>query len=156
MGLVQSIRKLGLKAILSSALTLEEDIYNLYSALKTELGEFEIPQSLVRVLDEELGHQSLIRNMINDRIRGQELENVITGKDLHIHDPQAIEALSVDSYGPICKRLEAILEKEKEIYGLFVALRRKSKIRPASSRMQAPAAVRIKRSCPTHARSRAT
>jgi rubrerythrin len=128
MGLVQSIRKFGLKTILSSALTLEQEIYNLYSALKTELGEFEVPQSLVSILDEELGHQGLIRDMINDRISGQELENIITGKDLHIHDPQALQALSVDSYGPICKRLEAILEKEKEIYSLFVALRRKSKI----------------------------
>ena len=128
MGLLRSIRRLGLKSILSSALTLEEEIYNLYSSLKAELAGIEIPRSLVRILDEELGHQSLIRDMIDNRIDDQELEQIIEGKDLHIHDPQAIEPLPAEEYGPIRRRLESILEKEREIYGLFAALRRKSKI----------------------------
>ena len=63
MGLLQSIRKLGLKSILSSALTLEEEIYSLYSSLKAEFAVIENPESLVRILDEELSHQSLIRDM---------------------------------------------------------------------------------------------
>jgi len=128
MGLLQSIRILGLKSILSSALTLEEEIYNLYSSLKAELAGIEIPQSLVRILDEELGHQSLIRDMINNRISGQELDQIIGGKDLHIHDPQAIQALPAEEYVSIRRRLENILKKEREIYTLFSALHRKSKI----------------------------
>jgi len=128
MGLLQSIRILGLKSILSSALTLEEEIYNLYSSLKAELAGIEIPQSLVRILDEELGHQSLIRDMINNRISGQELDQIIGGKDLHIHDPQAIQALPAEEYVSIRRRLENILKKEREIYTLFSGLHRKSKI----------------------------
>jgi rubrerythrin len=128
MGLLQSIRKLGLKSILSSALTLEEEIYGLYSALKKELAGMDIPRSLVRILDEELGHQSLIRDMIDNRIGDAELEQIIEGKDLHIHNPQAIQPLPADRYGPIRRRLETILKKEREIYNLFAGLHRKSKI----------------------------
>ena len=128
MGLLQSIRKLGLKSILSSALTLEEEIYSLYSSLKAEFAVIENPESLVRILDEELSHQSLIRDMIDNRISDQELKQIIEGKDLHIHDPQAIEPLSTDRYGSIRNRLATILEKEREIHSLFTSLHRKSKI----------------------------
>ena len=128
MGLLQSIRKLGLKSILSSTLTLEKEIYSLYSSLKAELAGIEIPHSLVRILDEELGHQSLIRDMIDDRIGERDLEKIIGGEDLHIHDPQAIQSLPEDSFGQVRSRLETILEKEREIYNLFAALHRKSKI----------------------------
>ncbi len=128
MGLLQSIRKLGLKSILSSALTLEEEIYSLYSALKTELAGVEVPHSLVRILDEELGHQNLIRDMIDERISDQELKQIIEGKDLHIHDLRRIKELPVDRYSPIRSRLETILAKEREIYNLFAGLHRKSKI----------------------------
>jgi rubrerythrin len=128
MGLIESIRKLGLKSILSSALTLEQQIYSLYSSLKTELAGIDIPRSLVRILDEELGHQRLIRDMIDNRISDRELEQIIEGKELHIHNPQAIQALPADRYGSIRRRLEIILEKEREIYNLFAALHRKSKI----------------------------
>ena len=65
MSLLHSIRKLGLKSILTSALILEKEIYNLYSSLKAELDGIEIPHDLVRILDEELGHQNLIRDMID-------------------------------------------------------------------------------------------
>ena len=128
MDLLQSIRAIGLKSILSSALTLEEEIYSLYSFLKTDLTGMEIPHSLIRILDEELGHQSLIRDMIAGRIGGEELKNVIEGKYLHIHDPQAIQALPEDQYALIRGRLETILEKERETYNLFAALHRKTKI----------------------------
>ncbi len=128
MGLLQSIRKLGLKSILSSALTMEEQIYSLYSSLKEELTGKEIPRSLVQIVDEELGHQNLILDMIHNRIGDPELEQIIEGKDLHIHDPRSIEALPADRYGSICQRLETILEKEREICSLFSALHRKSKI----------------------------
>jgi rubrerythrin len=128
MGLLQSIRRLGLKSILSSALTLEEEIYGLYSALKAELADAEIPHSLARILDEELGHQNLIRDMIDNRIGGQELEKIIEGEDLYIHDPQAIQALSEDRYSQLCTRLVTILKKEREIYNLFAALHHKTKL----------------------------
>ena len=128
MGLLQSIRKLGLKSILSSALTLEEEIYTLYSSLKAELAGIEVPQSLVRIVDEELGHQNLIRDMIDNRISDPELKQIIEGKDLQIHDPRAIQALPADRYGSIRRRLEIILEKEVEVYTLFSSLHRKSKI----------------------------
>ena len=128
MGLLRSIRKLGLKSILSSALTLEKEIYSLYSSLKAELAGVEIPDSLVRILDEELGHQSLIRDMIDERIDEQDLEKIIEGEDLHIHDPQAIQALPEDRFSQLRGRLETVLEKEREIYNLFAALHRKSKI----------------------------
>ena len=128
MGLLRSMRKLGLRSILSSALTLEKEIYNLYSSLKAELAGIEVPQSLVRILDEELGHQRLIRDMIDDRIGDPELEQLIAGKELHIHDPRAVEPLSSDRYDQIRRSLETILEKEREIYNLFAALHHKSKI----------------------------
>ena len=128
MGLLRSIRKLGLKSILSSALTLEKEIYSLYSSLKAELTGIEIHHSLVRILDEELGHQSLIRDMIDERIDEQDLEKIIEGEDLHIHDPQAIQALPEDRFGQVRSRLETIFEKEREIYNLFAALHHKSKI----------------------------
>ena len=127
MGLLRSIRKLGLKSILSSALTLEHEIYSLYSSLKEELAGIEIPRSLVRILDEELGHQHLIRDMIDERVGEQDLERIIE-EDLHVHDPQAIQALPEDRFGQIRSRLQTILAKEREIYNLFAALHRKSKI----------------------------
>jgi len=128
MGLLQSIRMLGLKSILSSALNLEQEIYSLYSSLKTEIAGVGNPESLVRILDEELGHQNLIRDMIDNRISDQELKHIIEGKDLHIHDPQAIEPLAADRYGSLRTRLATILEKEREIHSLFASLHRKSKI----------------------------
>ena len=128
MSLLHSIRKLGLKSILSSALTLEKEIYNLYSSLKAELNGIEIPHSLVRILDEELGHQSLIRDMVEGRFSDRELERMVQGEELHIHHPEAIEALPEDRYGRLRSRLETILQKEREIRDLFAALHRKSKI----------------------------
>jgi rubrerythrin len=128
MDLLRSIRKLGLKSILSSALTLEEEIYNLYASLKAELTGVEVPPTLVRILDEELGHQNLIRDMIDNRLSDPELEQVIEGKSPPIHDPGAIQALPTEGYGTIRRRLEGILAKEREIYSLFAALHHKSKI----------------------------
>jgi rubrerythrin len=128
MSLLQSIRKLGLKSILSSALTLEEEIYDLYSALKQGLAGIEVPRDLAVIVDEELGHRNLIREMIDDRIRDQEVKKIIDGKDLHIHNPQAIRELPADEYGPVRRRLETILEKERDIHSLYSALHRKSKI----------------------------
>jgi hypothetical protein len=66
--------------------------------------------------------------MIDNRISDRELEQIIEGIELHIHNPQAIQALPADRYGSIRRRLETILEKEREIYNLFAALHRKSKI----------------------------
>ena len=128
MGLLHSIRTLGLKSILSSALTLEEEIYDLYSSLKTELAGTAIPPDLSAIVDEELGHKSLIRDMIHDRIDDQELERIVEGKELHIHHPEATRALPPDEYGAIRLRLQKILEKERQIYNLFSSLHRKSKI----------------------------
>ena len=128
MGLLQSIRMLGLKSILSSALNLEQEIYSLYSSLKTEIAGVGNPEGLVRILDEELGHQNLIQDMIDNRISDRELKQIIEGKDLHIHDPQAIEPLAADRYGSLRTRLATILEKEREIHSLFASLHRKSKI----------------------------
>jgi rubrerythrin len=128
MGLLQSIRKLGLRSILSSALTLEGEIYDLYSALKQGTAGIEVPRDLAVIVDEELGHRNLIRDMIADRISDQELKQIIDGKDLHIHNPQAVGELPADEYGQVRLHLEKILEKEREILGLFSALHRKSKI----------------------------
>jgi rubrerythrin len=128
MGLVHSIRKLGLKSILSSALTLEEEIYDLYSSLKAELAGTAIPPDLSAIVDEELGHKSLIRDMIHDRIDDQELERIVEGEDLHIHNPQATGELPPGEYDAVRRRLENILEKERGIYNLFSSLHRKSKI----------------------------
>jgi len=128
MGLLQSIRRLGLKSILSSALALEDEIYGLYSSLKAELAGSQVPHSLAQILDEELGHQHLIRDMIDDRISDQELKQIIEGRDLHIHDLRRIKELPADRYGSIRSRLETILAKERKIYNLFAGLHRKSKI----------------------------
>jgi rubrerythrin len=128
MSLLQSIRKLGLKSILSSALTLEGEIYDLYSALKRGTAGIEVPRNLTVIVDEELGHRNLIRDMIADRISDQELKQIIDGKDMHIHNPQAVSELPADEYGQVRLRLETILEKEREILSLFSALHRKSKI----------------------------
>ncbi|MEE9307959.1 MAG: ferritin family protein [Spirochaetia bacterium] len=128
MGVLRFFRRLGLKSILSSALTLEQDIYNLYASLKEELDELEVPPSIVRIVDEEAGHQSLIRDMIANRMSNEEMERILEGGNLHIHDPQALEPLSKSRYGPVLRRLEIILEREREIYDLFTGLHRKSKI----------------------------
>ena len=128
MRLVRCLRTLGSKSILSSALTLEEEIYSLYSALKTELSGSQLPPSLVRILDEELGHQQLIRDLSQGRIDEKEAAQMLEGGELHIHDPDAIEELDRKRYGPILQRLQLILEKEVEIYRLFAGLRRKAKI----------------------------
>ena len=128
MRLVRCLRTLGYKSILSSALTLEEEIYSLYSALKTELSGRQLPPSLVRILDEELGHQQLIRDLSEGRIGEQEAARILEGGELHIHDPEAIVALDRERYDPILQRLRLILEKEVEIYRLFSSLRRKARI----------------------------
>ena len=128
MGFVKTLRKLGLKSILSSALNLEEEIYNLYSSLKAQLADLEIPPSLVHIMDEELGHQHLIRDLCEGRIGDQEMVSILGGGDPHIHQPDAIEALPADRYGPILQRLEVILKREQDIYRLFASLRRKAKL----------------------------
>jgi rubrerythrin len=128
MGLLHSIQTLGLKSILSSALTLEEEIYDLYSSLKTELAGTAIPPDLAAIVDEELGHKSLIQDMIHGRIDDQELEKIVEGVDLHIHNPQTTRELPADEYDQARRRLEKILGKEREIYDLFASLHRKSKI----------------------------
>jgi len=89
MGVLRFFRRLGQKSILGSALILEEEIYNLYASLKEELADLEVPPSIVRIVDEEIGHQSLIRDMIADRIGEEEMERILEGNNLHIHDPEA-------------------------------------------------------------------
>jgi rubrerythrin len=121
-------RTLGLKSILRSALTLEQEVYNLYTSLKEELADLEVPPSIVRIVDEEVGHQSLIRDMIAGHIGEEEMERVLEGDDLHIHDPQAIEPLSKKRYGPVLQPLQIILDRERGVYDLFAGLYRKSRI----------------------------
>jgi len=128
MGVLRFFRRLGLKSILGSALTLEEEIYNLYASLKEELAELEVPPSIVHIVDEEAGHQSLIRDMITNRIGEEEMERILEGNNLHIHDSQSLEPLSKDRYGPVLRRLQIILDREREICDLFTGLYRKSKI----------------------------
>jgi rubrerythrin len=128
MGLFRSLRTLGLKSILSSALTLEEEIYDLYRALKTELAGLKVPPSLVRILDEELGHQRLLRDLISGGFSAEEMEEVVQAKDLSIHDPAMVEALQPERYQAIRERLEDILKKEQEAYRLFSGLRGKARI----------------------------
>jgi rubrerythrin len=128
MSLLRFFRTLGLKSILGGALTLEEEVYNLYASLKEELAYLEVPPSIVRIVDEEIGHQSLIRDMIANRIGEEEMERILEANNLHIHDPQAIEPLSTKRYGPVLRRLQIILDREREIYDLFSGLYRKSRI----------------------------
>ena len=128
MGVLRFFRTLGLKSILGSALILEEEIYNLYASLKDELAGLKIPPSIVQIVDEEIGHQSLIRDMIANRIGKEEMERILEGNNLHIHDPQAIEPLSKKRYGPVLQRLQIILDREREIYDLFAGLYGKSRI----------------------------
>jgi rubrerythrin len=128
MSLLRALRTLGLKTILSAALALEREIFDLYSSLKAEPAGEEIPPSLARILDEEAGHQQLIRDVIDGRIEELELEAMLEAKDLHIHHPKQLVALSADRYAPLLERLDIILEKEKEIHGLFAGLHKKAKI----------------------------
>jgi rubrerythrin len=128
MGVLRFFRRLGLKSILGSALALEEEIYNLFASLKEELAGLEVPPSIVQIVDEEVGHQSLIRDMIANRISDKELERILEGNNLHIHDPEALDPLSKKRYGPVLQRLQIILDREREICDLFTGLYRKSKI----------------------------
>ena len=128
MSLLRFFRTLGLKSILGSALNLEEEVYNLYASLKEEFAYLEVPPSIVRIVDEEIGHQSLIRDMIANRIGEEEIERILEANNLPIHDPQAIEPLSTKRYGPVLRRLQIILDREREIYDLFSGLYRKSRI----------------------------
>ncbi len=128
MGVLRFFRTLGLKSILSSALNLEEEIYNLYASLKGQLAGLEVPPSIVRIVDEEVGHQRLIRDMIANRISEEEMERILEGNNLHLHDLRALKPLSKRRYGPILQRLQIILDREREIYNLFAGLYSKSKI----------------------------
>jgi rubrerythrin len=128
MGVLRFFRRLGLKSILGSALALEEEIYNLFASLKEELAGLEVPPSIVQIVDEEVGHQSLIQDMIANRISDKELERILEGNNLHIHDPEALDPLSKKRYGPVLQRLQIILDREREICDLFTGLYRKSKI----------------------------
>ena len=128
MSVFHSIARLGLRSILSSALTLEREIFDLYTELKQDSSETEIPLSLAHILDEELGHQHLLQDMIAERIDERQMESIIKDKDLHIHDPASIEALPSSGYGVLRGRLEQILVKERQIYDLFASLQRKSKL----------------------------
>ena len=128
MRVLRVFRRLGLKSILGSALTLEQEVYNLFASMKEELADPEVPPSIVRIVDEEIGHQSLIRDMIAGRLGEEEMERILEGNDLHIHDPQAIEPLSKKRYGPVLQRLQIIIDREREVYDLFAGLYRKSRI----------------------------
>ncbi|MBN2554228.1 MAG: hypothetical protein JXB06_15730 [Spirochaetales bacterium] len=128
MRLIRRLRTLGFRSILSSALTLEEEIYGLYSALNSELAGRQLHPSLVRILEEEIDHQQLIRDLIQGHIGEQEMDDILEGRDLHLHDPEAIEPLPAERCAPILERLEEILEKEVEIYLLFAGLHHKAKI----------------------------
>lgn len=126
MNVLRFFRRLGLKSILGSALTLEKEVYNLYTSLKEELAYLEVPPSIVRIVDEEVGHQSLIRDMIANHIGEQEMERILEEYTLHLHDPQSLEPLSEKRYGPLLRRLQTILDREREIYDLFSGLYKKS------------------------------
>ena len=128
MGVLRFFRTLGLKSILGSALALEGEVYNLYTSLKGELSDLEVPPSIVHIVDEEIGHQSLIRDMIANRLSEEEMKKILEGNHLHIHDPEALEPLSEKRYGPVLQRLQVILDREREIYDLYTGLHRKSKI----------------------------
>jgi rubrerythrin len=128
MSILHALRTFGLKSILSAALALEREIFDLYSSLKTDPAGGEIPPSLARILDEEAGHQHLLRDVIDGRIEELEPEAMFAAKDLHLHHPEELQPLSADRYGPLLERLETIIEKEREIHTLFAGLHKKAKI----------------------------
>ncbi len=128
MGPLGCFRTLALRSILKSALTLEEEIHDLYSLLQAELVDVEMPESIKKIVLEEKEHQKLIRHMIVNRVSDEEMEKMLKGKILHVHHPEEIRPLSKQRYGSARTRIETVLKKEKEIHDLFAGLRKKSKI----------------------------
>jgi rubrerythrin len=121
-------RTLALRSILKSALTLEEEIHDMYSLLQAELVAVEIPESIKKIVLEEKEHQKLIRHMLVNRIPDEEMERFLKEKIKHIHHPEEIRPLSKQRYGSAWARIETVLKKEKEIHDLFASFRKKSKI----------------------------
>lgn len=128
MGLLRFLRTAALKSILASALTLEEEIYSLYDALKAECAAGKVPESILHIIDEEVGHQQLIRDMIAGKISATELEALLDGRELHIHHLQSLTPLSPQRHRRLVEHLTPILEREREVYNLFAGLYAKSKI----------------------------
>ncbi len=128
MRLIRFFRRLGLKSVLRSALVMEEEIYNLYAGLKEELAGLEIPPSIARIIDEEVGHQRLLRDMIGKGLQPAQLDGILEGKPLHIHHPEEIKPLPARRYAPVLGRIENILHREEEVHNLFANLYRKAKI----------------------------
>jgi len=122
MGFLRALRRLALRSILRAALDLEEEIYGLFAALPAELDGRELPDHLRRIIAEEADHRTLLVQMIEGRLSEEEIELLLEGRALHVHDPDAIEPLTAGPQAGLVAPLRRILEQEQKIYRFFDSL----------------------------------
>jgi len=126
MGLFGFLGRLGLKSILRSALTLEEEIYGLFESLERELKGLEVPADILSITEEERRHQRLIRRMIDEELPEEKIEEILSGKT--IHRIEEVKPLPGDRYAPVLERLRQIKRREEEVLLFFRSLYQKSKL----------------------------
>lgn len=128
MKILRRLGRLALRSILRSALDLEEEIYGLFEALPAELMGLELPECVRRIMAEEREHQKLLRDMIGGHLPDEEIEHLVAGVGLQVHDLQAVTPVPAGHYPDLVERLRRILRQEEEIWRFFSSLREKSRL----------------------------
>lgn len=128
MAIWRFLRRLGLKSILRSALTLEEEIYGLFEALPAELAGLELPESLKAIIGEEREHQQLLRDMIEGRLSEEEIQRLVSGRGPQVHDLRDLQPVTAGPYLGVVERLRRILQQEEGILRFFTSLWRQSRL----------------------------
>ena len=131
-GIGRFFRHLGRRAVLRSALNLEEEIHGLYESLKSELDGERMPEELLRVLSEEREHKQLLLNILEGRVPEEEAELVLSGG--RFHDLARIEPLDRGEYLPVWQKLQQIRQREVEIRLFFRSICGKTKL-PSARRV---------------------
>ncbi|MBN1835251.1 MAG: hypothetical protein JW820_05325 [Spirochaetales bacterium] len=132
MGILRFFRQLTERAVLRSALELEEEVHGLYEAVDEELAEEPMPEELLRVLSEEREHKQILKNILEGRIPDDEAGLVLSKG--RFHDLEQVRPLDRGAYGGVWDRLEHILKRETEIQLFFRGLCTKAKL-PAVRRV---------------------
>jgi rubrerythrin len=119
-------RHLGQRAVLRSALNLEEEIHGLYESLKSELDGERMPEELLRVLSEEQEHKRLLLNILEGRIPEEEAQLVLSKG--RFHDLERVEPLDARVTRSVWQKLLQIREREAEIRLFFRSICAKTKL----------------------------
>lgn len=126
MGILRFFCRWGERAVLRSALVLEEEIHGLYEALEDELGGQPLPEQLLRILGEEREHRQLLTNILEGRIPDPEAQLVLSRGSFHALE--RVEPLDRERYGSAWHSLERIRDQEEEILLFFRSLAAKTRL----------------------------